>query len=214
MAAHMEKGEALAALISSLEGNLSLPVGFLDALRAEDDWSFVIKGHALLEAAVTHLLVISTDPRLGAPFAQLELSGVRAGKLAFASALELLGENERRFVRRFSELRNSLVHDVRNVTFTFESHVASLDKNQTAAFYQFCTYFVSANLDVEQRESWQAKAIQDAKHVLWWGLLTFIFRVYKRDLESRVTSTQRHLHREKAKLLDLLRLANKNADVQ
>jgi hypothetical protein len=40
-----------------IEKELGLPNNFLWNLRNEDDWSAIIKLHALLETAVTHLLV-------------------------------------------------------------------------------------------------------------------------------------------------------------
>jgi hypothetical protein len=35
--------------LAELEATLGLPAGFILRLREEDDWSFVIKAHALLE---------------------------------------------------------------------------------------------------------------------------------------------------------------------
>ena len=42
--------------VRTLGTDIGLPIGFLEGLRAEDDWSFIIKVHALIEAAVSHLL--------------------------------------------------------------------------------------------------------------------------------------------------------------
>ena len=47
---------ALRAVLQVLESELNLPPQFLERLRLEDDWSFVIKTHALVEAAVSHQL--------------------------------------------------------------------------------------------------------------------------------------------------------------
>ncbi len=43
--------------LSALEIDLHLPSGFVMRLLDEDDWSFVIKLHALFEAALTCALV-------------------------------------------------------------------------------------------------------------------------------------------------------------
>ena len=49
--------EAQERPIAEIENQLGLPTGFLRSLYDhEDDWSFVIKSHAFLEAALTHLL--------------------------------------------------------------------------------------------------------------------------------------------------------------
>ena len=43
--------------IAELEQRIGVAPGFFDGLVQEDDWSFVIKLHALLEAACTHFLL-------------------------------------------------------------------------------------------------------------------------------------------------------------
>lgn len=114
------------------EKDLGIRPGFFQKLLNEgDDWSFVIKIHALLEAAVSHLLAeVVGKPELVDLFAQLELSNARTGKIAFAKVLNCLDDDERGMVRKLSELRNQLVHDLSNVDFDFSVWVKSLDPNQ------------------------------------------------------------------------------------
>ncbi len=121
--------------IDALETTLGLPSGFLDGLLHESDWSFIVKSHAFLEAALTHLLVTELGrPALQDTFARLELSNKTTGKMAFLKSLSLLDDDSRRFVTALSELRNQVVHDVRNVGFTFASHLASLSDSERKAF--------------------------------------------------------------------------------
>jgi hypothetical protein len=102
--------------VRQLEKDLGLPDGFFEDLAQEDDWSFVIKLHALIEAAVTHLLVESVaKPSLRNVFSQIALSDTRTGKLAFADNLGLVDRDVRRFIRTLSQLRNEFVHNVSNV---------------------------------------------------------------------------------------------------
>lgn len=113
--------------IVELEAKIGVRENFFRDLLQEDDWSFVIKLHALFEAACTHLLLFHfKEPELAAVFTRLELSNKATGKLAFLGKLELLGKEERRLVSTLSELRNSLVHDVRNAEFSLASMVASM----------------------------------------------------------------------------------------
>ena len=50
----------------------------------ENDWSFVIKLHALVEAAVAHLLTEQLSrPELSDLFAHLDISNKTTGKAAF-----------------------------------------------------------------------------------------------------------------------------------
>jgi hypothetical protein len=42
--------------VRAVEVQLGIHVGFLDRLLHEDDWSFVVKAHALIDAAVSFLV--------------------------------------------------------------------------------------------------------------------------------------------------------------
>jgi hypothetical protein len=122
------------AIARQLEVELSLSSGFLEALKDEDDWSFVIKAHALIEAAVTHALVVRTGLENSAEFfSYLELSASETGKLALAKSIDLLDEDERRFVRALSELRNKFVHDVKNVQMTLMKYIASVSNKNAGS---------------------------------------------------------------------------------
>ena len=117
--------------ILDLESKIGVPENFFKALCEADDWSFVIKLHALFEAACTHLLLFHfKEPDLSSIFSRLELSNKTTGKIAFLGTLELLNKDNRRFISTLSELRNSLVHDIRNAQFSLPSMVASLDATE------------------------------------------------------------------------------------
>ncbi|RZG09022.1 hypothetical protein EXT48_02315 [Pseudoalteromonas sp. CO348] len=100
-------------------------------LVEEDDWSFVIKIHAFIEAMVTELIITQiSDSRIKSTVERLPLSDGQASKLKMVKELNLLNSNERKFIRYFSSLRNELAHNIENVNFTFEGYINSLDKNQ------------------------------------------------------------------------------------
>lgn len=142
--------------IVEIETQLGLPPGFLlDLYQKEDDWSFVIKIHAFLEAVLTHLLAEHLgQPDLLAVFAYLETSNVRTGKLAFVKAFDLLDKGARRFVHTLSELRNSLVHDVSNVNFQFADYVRQLSASERKDFVGAFDY---AFAEVAQANQWPAE---------------------------------------------------------
>ena len=74
--------------LAELEQRIGVQSGFFESLLQEDDWSFVIKLHALLEAACTQLLLFHfKEPALGRVLARLELSNKTTGKVAFLDAL-------------------------------------------------------------------------------------------------------------------------------
>jgi hypothetical protein len=118
-----------------LEAALNLPDGFINSLQEEDDWSFVIKTHALAESAVSFLLVqhIGED-RLQHVIARLDLGDTRAGKLKFIKALDLLPSDCLRFIRKLLEIRNSLVHDIGMVSFSFQEFVGEMESTKASSF--------------------------------------------------------------------------------
>ena len=142
--------------ILEIESQLGLPPGFLRHLyENEDDWSFVIKIHAFLEAILTHLLAeYLGKPDLLTVFAYLDTSNVRTGKLAFVRAFDLLDKGARNFIHSLSELRNALVHDVSNVGFRFSDHVSQLTENSRKEFIRAFDY---AFAEVAQAHRWPAE---------------------------------------------------------
>ncbi len=125
----------LASQLHGLERPLGLSDGFLARLLREDDWSFVIKAHALLEAATSELLTHHFgDERVKRVFDRLPLSDTSLGKVAFIKELGLLSRDELRFLRFFSELRNDLAHDVHSVRFRFVDYVALSMRTRLSSF--------------------------------------------------------------------------------
>ncbi len=118
------------AYFAELEIALSLKQGFFETLLSEDDWSFVIKLHALVEAASAYLLTKALgDSRLEPFVSRIEMSNNRTGKLAIIKALDLVDSDSRRFIQKLSELRNRFVHDVSKAAATLDDYFESLDKN-------------------------------------------------------------------------------------
>lgn len=141
--------------IESLESSLGVPAGFYANLRRDDDWSFVIKLHALLEASIAFLLanVISKAYNELAPpdlhrgdlrelFSWLDMSNPRTGKVSFLKALGLLDKPHRRFIVTLSELRNVLAHDVRNVGSTILDYSSGLDEKRRSSWLESISYGV------------------------------------------------------------------------
>lgn len=134
-------------MITDLEQQLGLPLGFFRDLVKEDDWSFVVKLHALIESTCSLLLrdvfTVSAERfffkeqrtiDLAKQFSWLELSNVRTGKIAFLKGMQLIEKSHISFIRCLSELRNRLVHDVSNVGFSFNEYINNLDNNQFKEF--------------------------------------------------------------------------------
>ena len=71
--------------VENLEKTLGMPPGFLSRLVEEDDWSFVIKSHALIESALSYLLRSLTDHRAADIYDSLPLHGAKQVRSALSN---------------------------------------------------------------------------------------------------------------------------------
>jgi hypothetical protein len=134
----------LFAIVDRLERALGLPHGFYEHLvDGDDDWAFVLKVHALLEASLTMLLTeriggrgLPDSSELADAISHLEMSRAHVGKVELAFTLGLIQEKDRRFLRKLSELRNTFVHHIANVSLALAEHLATFDANQRRSFVQ------------------------------------------------------------------------------
>jgi hypothetical protein len=121
--------------VVELQTKLGLSSDFFKRLLQEDDWSFVIKLHALLEAVCSDLLTHRlAEPGLAGIVSRLELSNKTFGKMAFIKELELLDEESRRFISTLSEWRNNFVHNVQNCNASLSAIVDKMDSNELKQF--------------------------------------------------------------------------------
>jgi hypothetical protein len=164
------------SIAKDLEREFRLRRGFFHNLLDEDDWSFVVKVHALVEAGVAQLLTGTLgDERLARVLERLELSNTTIGKLAFAKALGLMRKEELTFVRSLSELRNQLVHNVHNVHFSFADQLTTFDSNQRRTWQQSISYFATGT---SSEEYWRGEALQDPKTTIWYGVMSLLTHIY------------------------------------
>jgi hypothetical protein len=124
-------------VIAKMEAELNLPPSFCEVILQGDDWSLVIKLHALMEAVVTGLL----SDRIGGSQKIPELHNVLArhpmrGKLSLAESLGLFTDSEGRLIRLLSALRNMLVHNISYVSFNLTDHLRTLDISKLDKFVQ------------------------------------------------------------------------------
>ena len=158
--------------IRNIESRTGVRNGFFSDLLKEDDWSFIIKSHALLESACAEILTEHSGvPEMINIYSRLELSAKTTGKIAFLKAFDLTIDRERRFITSLSELRNLLVHNVRNTTFNLFDHVAGLDKNQKKIFIESFGYAYLEN-DEQGKEfiSQPQRVIDMPKESIWLSL--------------------------------------------
>jgi hypothetical protein len=175
--------------LEALEKDLRLPRGFIWRLLDEDDWSFVIKLHALFEAALTHALVHKLGVEaLRDVFAKTELSARKTGKVAFARALELLDKSERRFISELSELRNTLVHDIENVGFKYSKYIERLDAKQRQAFVDAFAFSHDEKFTIAGRQVAADRfALDNPKIATWQTGIWLLRRIYLEKEVAKLT---------------------------
>ena len=121
--------------ISDYENKVGVPEGFFYDLQNENDWSFIIKLHALIESACTQLLTFHfNDDELKDIFSRLELSNKTTGKVAFLKKCNLLGEEYRRYICSLSELRNQLVHNIDNCNYSLTDMINKFSESELKTF--------------------------------------------------------------------------------
>lgn len=97
----------------------------------DTDWAMVIKLHAAIEAMITQVILAHTNQEsLRSVIERLPLSDNQTGKGRIATALGLITSSQFAFLRKFSELRNSLVHRVENLDVNLKDYFAGLDREQ------------------------------------------------------------------------------------
>jgi len=163
-------------LIPLLEERIGVTPGFFERLDTDDDtdWAFVIKLHALIEAAISHLLAMELRRNeLEKVFSRLDISNKHTGKAAFVEALELLDKPARTFMHSLSTLRNSLVHDVKNVDFDLEKYVSEMSDQKKKQFV------LDFNLlSTEVTNDIRKLFLVDPRQALWYSGMAFLGLVY------------------------------------
>lgn len=133
-------GEQLHKIVETfskqMQVNAGLSDNFLDRLiNDDDDWSFVVRGHALLEAAFNEFLVHALGrASLSAVIPRMQLGGGKTGKLAMAKAIGGLLPGTIQFAEKFSDLRNTFVHHVTNTSFSSKQYFSGLTKTDREAW--------------------------------------------------------------------------------
>ena len=121
VAASPKTPEVGAALVA-LSKDLDLPDGFLrNLLLEQSDWAFIVKAQAILETAVTSLLVAHLGkPELEDFVAEdMEMSQ----RIKMLSALNLCSPAQREMMRRLGNLRNKLAHTAKGTLFSLHEYL-------------------------------------------------------------------------------------------
>ncbi len=191
-----EAEDTVEGSVRLLEKALDIREGFLESLKSEDDWSFIIKLHALIEAAISHLLCKTLrHDDLKEVFSSMELSDKRGGKLAFVKSLNLLDKTDRRFISSLSELRNRLVHDVSKVGFDLTAHVQTLTPKGLADFVKCHDSFSAGKKFQYKGVTITAKDLfkSEPKTALWYSAMETVAIIYQQKKLALATKALKDL---------------------
>jgi hypothetical protein len=155
--------------IARFERRLGLPERFYLGLLEESDWGFVIKLHSLFEGAATHVLNLRIGSgKLESAMSYLDFGNTKCGKCRLLLDLGVLSKEQYTFLRQLSELRNLLVHQIQNVTFSFENYIKSLDNNQFRSFCDQIGYSTRDQIAIKDVTIPRNQFIREnAKLVIW-----------------------------------------------
>ena len=98
-----------------------------------------------------------------------------------------------------------LVHNVKQIHFSFKKHLASLDENQRAEFRSLCSYYARAYPSDDQAKV-QAECLDNPKSNLAFGTLQLVLLLFlgaeRRDVEQKLTAMRHQSSEAKAPLFD------------
>ena len=117
--------------IKELETELNLPKKFFICLLRNDDWSFIIKIHTLIDVAITKAVIETLGkPEIEDSIERLNLNT----KLGFAKKLNLLEKDSLLFVQKLSEMRNQFAHNISDVGVEILEFLNSSKKEKRDGF--------------------------------------------------------------------------------
>jgi hypothetical protein len=135
----------------------------LDTLNNDDDWTFVLKMHAYVEAALNHLIVTRlNNPKMGDVVAKMRTANSESGKLALIKAYDLLPDKMCLFVEILCSIRNKAVHNISGQDLDLARYAQSIKPEQRKAWRTAMTSCVIGEVTEKQRDdaiSWPRNAI-------------------------------------------------------
>lgn len=123
-----------------IELKLSIPKNFLSDLEKEDDWGVIIKSHACLEVICNQTLSGYFPNSLENFLVEMPFWG-KPSKVEMLHSLGIIEQEDRKFLKYLSELRNKLAHDTRFLSFDIAKYFEGLDRNQKKQWSSLLTFY-------------------------------------------------------------------------
>ncbi len=191
MTKNKDENDSVFKNINAFEKDIGITKGFLAKLLKDDDWSFIIKLYSLFEAALTHLLVkeLGRD-ELENVVSLLELAHSKKGKLAFARQLRLISPEEATYIKKLSELRDKIVHNVVNINFDIGAHVEKLDPQQFKSFANAFGFSIKKEIKANDKKINRNHYIKkQPKMAIWIGAFSCLETIYEGKRSAELSRT-------------------------
>ena len=155
--------------VSELESLLGVPNGFYEGLLKEDDWSFIIKLSAVFEAAGTQALAAKLQHKeIEDSFAQLDQAHPKYGKVALMYKLNIINQEQQKFLLKLAELRNKLVHNISEISFNLETYMSGFDSNQRKSISKIFGHGIHETFQIQGISCNRTDfTIENPKWVIW-----------------------------------------------
>lgn len=170
----------------SLSKEMALPTNLLSNLLKDDDWSFIIKSHALIESLLGHVISASLDDiRIRDSVKRLFLRD----KIKFACALDLLHADGKQFIEALSEIRNYLAHNIDSVNFSVSEYIDSAENSKREKLERNLTYFAAPE-DFKNHPDIIADIFRkDPKEAIWFSIIHFMAVLWGKAAVSKERHT-------------------------
>jgi hypothetical protein len=172
--------------LEDMKNGYSEKLTFLSKLIEGDDWSLVIKSHALFESLITELIVLrNAENNLKKVIERMPLHGETVSKIAILKTYELLKPNEISFIVKLSEIRNRIVHKYENLNFTFEKFIADMNSEQTKNWKKLL------RLESIETNKMDKLILEMPVYAIWFNILNVInsilYQTYQLKANHRLT---------------------------
>jgi len=182
---------------SFLTESLGIPPNFFITLPRNDDWSFIIKLHAVIESTLIHLLTSRfQDERLRGVFVEMDNNDIKRGRLAFVRALDLLPSHSRTFIVNLGTLRNLVAHSIRHVGFEINS---DLNKDVKKNLRDSMLKMHGDTISIRKPQSTQPTEVKSSQYIdddfklaILRGVISILTLVLDADLARKGIIGQSH----------------------
>lgn len=173
-----------------IEESMALPSGFLDSLCEEDDWSFIIKMHAFLEAQLSTVIVDHLNKEeLSSVITEIPMSNGKYGKARIAYSLGIIPKEMLTYINSLSALRNKLVHNIKNVKFNIINEYEKKDRKAQEAQYNNFGFALKGS---EYEEKNTRKIFNNSpKKAIHFSGIAIVQKLYLEKMEAKNSNLER-----------------------